>query len=400
MPPWLALVQRELLRTLRKVRAFFFLVCVALIAAWVLLEAWPGGYTPSYILGYRSEDILVSVILTLYFAGLILMPAYGAGSLVAEREQHTWDLLGLTLIRPAEIVLGKLVNTLGLYALLSIAVLPIAATVFFLVGVDWLLLARLCPIVAVTAFWSASIGVMCSAWQRATVPAVIASFICVAFLLGAYLIPVFLVADFYRVRVLNEFLETVAPVLSSMAALVYSINGEFSLLHYAAALTAQIGYGAVALFVAWLAIRRPREDRLPGLPRETVLRRVLRVFFGASGGRKPACRPLSDRVNPMFAKEMRWGWQSRRKLRLLVFAGLLAAQAVLATTLWAVLPNVNASERAAILGIYWSTFVLAIVAVATPALLANTLSKEYERENIDALRMTLMRPGTIVRGKL
>lgn len=172
------------------------------------------------------------------------------------------------------------------------------------------------------------------------------------------------------------------------------------MLHFAAAVATQLGYGFIALFIAWLAIRRSREGTLPGEPRDSLVRRFMRALFGFSGVRRPIYRPLRDAANPMLVKEMRWGWQGRRKLRMLVFGGLFAAQALLAISLWAALSNVVPTERAVIVGVYWAVFVAGIIAVVTPALLANTLTKEYERENIDALRMTLMKSGTIVWGKV
>ena len=400
MPPLLALVRRELLRTLRKVRAFFFLACVVLISIWVLMMEWPGDYTPANMLGWRSQDILTNLIMTIYIAGLFLMPAYGATSLVVEREQHTWDLLALTLIRPAGVVLGKLLNTLGVYALLAVAVLPVIASVYFLVGVDWLLFLTLCPVVAVTAFWAASVGVMCSARLRNTVSAVLVSYVCVAALLGIYLIPIMLVVEYFGISLGGSYAQRFAPVVSSPVAVVYAMEGNLTLIQFIGAFLVQAAYGLCALFFAWRGICRPRGGRLPGVPRGLRIRGAVRRAFGFRETSRSIYSPMSDRVNPMFAKERRWGWQGRRKLWLLACLGVIGLQAALLVPLWLVLVSENVSDRDGILCMYWGIMSVVIVALVTPALLANTLTKEYERENIDALRMTLLRPSQIVWGKV
>ncbi len=399
MPPFLALVQRELLRTLRKIRAIFLIATLVVIASWVLIEQWPGENAMPYTVAWSSESIVGGLAITLYIAGLLLMPAYGATSLVVEREQHTYDLLTLSLIRPAGVVMGKLFNTLGMFALLAIAVLPLLATAFFLVGVDWLLLLTLCPIIALTAFWAAAVGVMCSARLRSTVAAVLVSYLCVVALLGIYMIPIVFLAEVFNMYGLEDALETVAPVLASPVSLVYTLDGEFSVVGYIMFLLVQTAYGLFALFVAWLAVRRPRESRLPGEPRYSRVRDGVRSLFRLPVKHRPLRGPIPDYVNPMFAKERLWGWHARRKLWLFAFLGVAGLETAMMVPLWLILISEHVSERDAILSFYWMIMSMAVVALVTPALLANTLTKEYERENVDALRMTLLRPSQIIFGK-
>lgn len=139
-----------------------------------------------------------------FFLLLLVTPAMTAGSVSGERERQTLDLLLVTHTGSLRIVLGKLLESLGLMALLIAATLPVMALTLItgsvtlpqvLVGLLYL---------AVTAFAMLSVGMLCSALMRRTVAATVLSYLAV-FAIGLLtLIPLF--TDVARMRDAYEVL--------------------------------------------------------------------------------------------------------------------------------------------------------------------------------------------------
>jgi hypothetical protein len=59
-----------------------------------------------------------------------LAPALVAGAIAGEREQQTWDGLVLSCLSPGEIIWGKLLARLVPLAVITLALLPVAAALF------------------------------------------------------------------------------------------------------------------------------------------------------------------------------------------------------------------------------------------------------------------------------
>jgi ABC-type transport system involved in multi-copper enzyme maturation permease subunit len=82
----------------------------------------------------------VSVALpTLYvLLGLVLVviPAYGAGSVVAEQEKRTLDLLRTTLLSPTDVLWGKLLPVLAYAVVMLLTALPVLCWTLLLGGLS------------------------------------------------------------------------------------------------------------------------------------------------------------------------------------------------------------------------------------------------------------------------
>ena len=108
---------------------------------------------------------------------LLIVPALAGGSIAVEREKDTLEQLSLTLIRPTGLLAAKLVNAAGLFVLMVLGAMPVVATVFFSVGLDWRELAAALILVLSAAVLSGAVGLMCSAFFRRPVVALIASYL-------------------------------------------------------------------------------------------------------------------------------------------------------------------------------------------------------------------------------
>lgn len=91
----------------------------------------PDPATAGPLLGrFLVEGLLFFVLLLVLFVA----PGYAAAQLSGERERRTLSLLQATLLRPREIVLGKLGASTAWLSLLVLAALPLGAAAFFLGG--------------------------------------------------------------------------------------------------------------------------------------------------------------------------------------------------------------------------------------------------------------------------
>jgi ABC-2 type transport system permease protein len=102
----------------------------------------PDYFNPNY--SYFSQRTIstagVTIYTTIIIAQLILLfflvPAFTSGVLTGEKERQTYDILLLTLLRPVDIVIGKLLSSLAYLFLLIICSLPVASISLLLGGVD------------------------------------------------------------------------------------------------------------------------------------------------------------------------------------------------------------------------------------------------------------------------
>lgn len=178
-------LRRELLERWRGKRALIVITgYLALLGIFTILLAWiglnllnqqfrfeGGGATGSGpMLGRFLVENLLAVTLGL---ALLLAPAYASTQISGERERKTLALLRITLIRPGQIVLGKLGASVAWLLLLILAAVPLMAIGFFLGGITLPQVLRgmftlICMTVAI-----ASIGIGISSMTKRSTPALI-----------------------------------------------------------------------------------------------------------------------------------------------------------------------------------------------------------------------------------
>ena len=241
------------------------LAIVALTSMWVII--------------FRVREtgqIRYSVFLSIFryvtwieFAMIILiMPALTAGSLSGERERRTLDLVMTTLMRPSDIILGKLMSALVNVFLLVISGAPVIALVFVYGGVLPVDLALLFLCYFTAALLSGSIGMFFSAAATRTASAMTASYAVLGILIAGT-VGLNAILSGLTAATRGSFLLLLASPLSTFYASVQAMTGESS----AVRLFAE-GFGVNGL--GWLAERWIQV----GLTVQ-VLISVLLLFFAA-----------------------------------------------------------------------------------------------------------------------
>lgn len=333
-------------------------------------------------------------------AALLFVPAYAAGSLVSERERSTFDFLSISLIKPYGIVLAKLSNALGLFWLLLIGLAPFMSLSFFLIGVDPVEMAKALVIVLATSLTCASAGILCSAYFRKSFTAITAGYASVAAIFVGPLILVFLYfAAYYYIGsrlAFSGYIDAAARIFAPPYTLYISFIGDLTPIEFWGSLVYQVLATAVSLWIASYFTGRPAaspkiEEKAP-IDDPAVLDRRRKRFPYYLIDPMRRKKSIEDGRNPMMVRELRWGLLNRgtRMVRIFYWSFIV----------YFFLGVISSTMGGAGTMLSWMLVQNILTVLMAPALMANTLTKEYELGNLDMLRMTLLRPREIILGKL
>ncbi|MFA6242232.1 MAG: ABC transporter permease [Candidatus Hydrogenedentales bacterium] len=259
--PIVALIRRELVSSLRQRRFYVLmalLVFVAILLVSAVMLAAPDGRLSPMMISNVSRTIFNFVAYLLAIGAIVVIPATSGSSIVSEREEETLDLLAMTSAKPWHVIAAKLVNSIGLYLLLIVALMPVAASSFFLVGLDTGLLWHVLFIVTATMLSCAAAGVLCSCLFTRPAVAVGTSYLCMLTILGLpLLLLLILLALFDVVRFqdsLAYFAVFVSPYLAfAINTIATSQYPTVSSVH--AALVCSVLYSVLAIVLVVVAHR-------------------------------------------------------------------------------------------------------------------------------------------------
>ena len=158
----------------RRMRSFkTMLIVIAYMAALLLLAlAFLGSFFPNMVyLSTMTQGPMCYLALLVAQFGLIILiaPAMTSASIAGERERQTLELLLVTNTGSFRIVIGKVMESFAVFALLIACGLPVLNLCILTGGVSlWQILIGELFLLA-EAFTCVSIGVFCSAAARSTV---------------------------------------------------------------------------------------------------------------------------------------------------------------------------------------------------------------------------------------
>lgn len=141
----------------------------------ILAAFFVSGGTPQFSpeLGAVTYSALSMVQL-----GLLILAAPGltAGAISGERERQTLDLLLVTRMSPAQVVIGKLLAAVGFALLLMVASLPVYGILYLFGGVSFYRLGLIAIVYLTTVLLLGSVGLYFSSVFKRTQAAVVAAY--------------------------------------------------------------------------------------------------------------------------------------------------------------------------------------------------------------------------------
>jgi len=126
---------------------------------------------------------------------MFIMPAMTSGSISGERERQTLDLMLITKMTPADIVLGKLFSSFSMMSLLVVSSFPALALMFVYGGITLIDVLQLLICCFTVALLSGSLGICFSSmFKKSTMATVISYGVIALIVAGSYGINAFALA--------------------------------------------------------------------------------------------------------------------------------------------------------------------------------------------------------------
>jgi len=367
-------LQRELVVNLRMTRAFVLLFVYVGLLGVVVFVAWPQGTVDLTRSPEEAKRLANLFFLGQYMLMSLMAPSFAAGTMSGEKERRTYEMLLASPMRPAAIVLGKLLASLAHLAVLVLCSLPIVMLCVPLGGVHWSEVLATYAAMAASVVAFSMISLACSSYFSRSVAAQIVSYLLILplALVGVLFYSVFQAAGWFRLL----FLAGVFPAvcLALCAALMRTISTR--LMH-----PPDVGSEAKDVidleeeqreavgmvirsdqFPDWLFAPRKRADLMP------------------------------SRTNPVYDKEVRselFG-HGTLMLRLVIQLSMFLALFVMAVCLY-IRPQWAP---------WYTSYVLLFNMLVGPVFAAGSVTNERERQTLELLLTTTLSPWQILSGKL
>jgi ABC-type transport system involved in multi-copper enzyme maturation permease subunit len=368
-------LQRELLANLRMGKAFVLLLVYLALLGGVVYLAWPAGRKLDLTRDPESSKQLIQLFfLGQYLLASLMTPSFAAGAITGEKERKSYEMLLASPLRPAAIVIGKIVASLSHLAILIFCSLPIVVLCLPLGGVSVyeVLAVYLGLILSVMTYGMISLA--CSSYFQRTSASLVVSYLLILPLSLAAVTLWWGLGGAGTFRLVLAV--TVFPLLAAAICEVLLISTSARLLHppdVGSEGKDVVDVEAESQQAVGLVIRR---DQFPD-----------RLFA-------PAKRSdfLDDDANPVFDKEMRSEIFSQGTLMLRVVIQISMGLAIPLMAIWLFIWPRYAP--------WYIGYVLLFNMLVGPVFSAGSLTGERERQTLDLLLTTILSPWTILWGKL
>ncbi|MEY4180457.1 MAG: hypothetical protein RLY70_4031 [Planctomycetota bacterium] len=368
-------LQRELLVNLRMKRSFALLFLYLAALATVVYFAWPADTRVDPTRQQSGRQLIDLFFSGQYLLASLIAPSFAAGAITGEKERKTYEMLLASPLRPAAIVLGKLLASLTHVAALIVASLPIVMLCLPLGGVSlYEVLAAYVGLILSVATYG-MISVACSSYFKRTAASLVVSYLVILPL------SIFGVAIWFALADTQAWLRliltvTLLPATAATLCYLLFVNTGERLLHppdVGSEGQEVVDLEQEAQEAVGLVINR---DQFPD-----------RLFA-------PAKRDdlMEDDANPVYDKEVRSEIfsQGTLMLRVVIQVSMILAIPIMACCLyiWSQYTPV------------YVAYVLLFNLLVGPVFSAGSMTSERERETLDLLLTTSISPWQIMWGKL
>lgn len=368
-------LQSELLGNLRRPRAFVLLAVYVGLLGGVVYLAWPAQQRLDMTNPEAAQRLINLFFLGQYLIATLMTPSFAAGAITGEKERKTYEMLLASPLRPGAIVLGKLLASLLLVALLVFSSLPMVMLCLPLGGVSVYEVLAMYWALMLAVATCGMVSIACSCYFQRTAASLIVSYLAILplALMGLGFWTLFSGgASSFRLVVTV----TVLPVFCLVVCGLLFYNTTRRLLF-----PPDVGSEGKEVVdeqqelrqaVGMIIQRDEFPDRLFAPPKRDDL--------------------LADGVNPMFDKELRSELfsQGTLMLRVVIQVSMLLALPMMAVCLY-FWPQYSP---------WYISYVVLFNMLVGPVFSAGSVTSERERETLDLLLVTILSPWQILWGKL
>jgi len=366
-------LSRELLVTLRSPRSFLLQAAYVGLLGAAVYFAWPQGEGTARRVGSSTALRLYELFfLGQFFLVALVAPTFAAGSIAGEKERKTYEMLLASPLEPMTILVGKLLSSLTYLVLLILSSLPLMILCFLMGGILLSEIARAYLVLILAAGTFGLISVACSSIFSRTSSALVVSYL------------------------------VILPL--ALASVSMTKTDDATLRDFVSIAVLPPWCLAIWTVVAILINRRLLRPPDVGSEGKEVVdeEQEMRYAVGVVIDRDmfpdrlfaPAKRPdiMPDGVNPVLDKELRSEIfsQGTLMLRLVIQVSMFLSIFLMAALLFFKPANAG----------YYVSYVILFNMLVGPVFSAGSITQERERQTLNLLLTTLLRPGTIVYAKL
>lgn len=236
-----------------------FILALSALVFGLIWEASTGHGTLNAEYG---REMFMAFIVVLMLTISLICPAFTVGAISLERERLTFDQLRLTLLKPRQILAGKVAPTLVYILILLFASLPIAILIVPLSGVSSMEMASCYLVIFISALAFSLIGIMCSSiYKSVRASTVMAYAVTGFFIFGTALAPMMLTSIF-RINI-NRILLDLFISLNPFHALlsVLGKRGQSQVIGLSPWIFTIVSYLILSALAACIALLRFRKMR-------------------------------------------------------------------------------------------------------------------------------------------
>jgi ABC-type transport system involved in multi-copper enzyme maturation permease subunit len=302
--------KRELQQFLKSGKIITTMIGLVCLLAVFLYFLWPRTAVFSMASNESKQVFTVFLICNLAFV-LVLIPAFCATSLTVEKENNTFIMLYTTMLKPMNILNGKLMASLTMISIIIICTMPISALCSLSGGINLPVLMKAYTIIFVASLTFGVMSLACSAMCERSSSSLVISYLLIACLAGGTWLPYALLSS--KPELLDSLMaiRSVSPfdaIYSVLYPEVYqaSVTGESSVSTYVFYLILNLVVAIVCggVFVYGFMFKSGKKTAKT-VERYTDKKRARKrkLFFLFDPLRRK--KPISNFMNPVFVTELR-----------------------------------------------------------------------------------------------
>lgn len=194
------IVKKDLQVTARSMKiswglfAYEAVLALTFLLAMSVIKSVTGSFYSSYniygALVYLFPVLAVSQVMIV----ALIVPIITASSISGERERQTFDIMLTTCMSPFSIILGKVTSAVIRILFFVTASIPVMSLAFVVGGLSWANLFYFLLSIILLSVFCGSIGILCSAFCRKSITAVILAFVMYFIIFISSFMPALLVA--------------------------------------------------------------------------------------------------------------------------------------------------------------------------------------------------------------
>ena len=395
------LYRRELLDRLRSWKSLAAILAVAFVSSGLVLLRWPSDSTID-VVSQGAMLVFRPLAFALTLAVMMLVPAFPATSLVAERKRGTLALLLNSPTSPLQIYLGKLLSNVSLSLILISVSLPALAACFAMGGISIKdHLGPLALVLIVMAVQYSAVGLWISIRSSSSDASLRWTYATVLALTVLSVGPLVIIGNLSGVKAtIARWLTAVSPMSAlqqitgsqAAAASIGISTGWFEFLIVSAIITLVLAVITVRQLDPLLLDRARPMGKVVGVTtKKSIFRRV--SYLIDPNKRKSG---IPWWLNPVMVKEFR----TRKFGRLHWLIRLVAVCAIISLLLTVVAATGTVSWGVERIAGPMVLMQVALMLLVGPSLGANLIAAEIESGGWQILRATPVSPLRIFSGKI